>query len=73
VAGCAAIRCIPGGTPKILKISLLLSEQAEYGRGVPSGIADFAKGHPHWRFRVETPDHAGLKATTRANYAKHRG
>ena len=52
----------PRGTPKILKIGLLLSEKAEYGRGVLRGIADFAKDHPHWRFRVETPDRAGLKA-----------
>ncbi len=44
----------PEETPKILTIGLLLSEKAEYGRGVPRGVADFAKDHPHWRFRVET-------------------
>ena len=47
---------------KITKIGLLLSEKAEYGRGVLRGIADFAKDHPHWRFRVEDPDRAGLAA-----------
>jgi LacI family transcriptional regulator len=47
---------------KIAKIGLLLSEKTEYGRGVLRGIADFAKDYPHWRFRVEDPDLAGLAA-----------
>ena len=50
------------GMPKTARIGLLLSEKAEYGRGVLRGIADFAKDHPHWRFRVEEPDRAGLAA-----------
>jgi len=50
------------GTPRILKIGLLLSENTEYGRGVLRGIADFAKDNPHCRFRVGTPDRAGIGA-----------
>jgi LacI family transcriptional regulator len=46
--------------PKNLAIGLLLSEKAEYGRGVLRGIADFAKDHPHCRFRVFTPDRPGI-------------
>src|SRR5271156_2803351 len=47
---------------KSYKIGLLLSEKAEYGRGVLRGVANFAKDYPHWHFRVESPDGAGLKA-----------
>ena len=50
------------GTPKITKVDLLLSEKTEYGRGVLRGIADFAKDHPHWRFKVQDPDRKGLAA-----------
>lgn len=49
-------------TPKVVRIGLLLSAKLEYGRGVLRGIADFAKDHPHWRFRVEEPDRSGLAA-----------
>ncbi len=48
--------------PKTLGIGLLLSEKAEYGQGVLRGIADFAKDHPHCRFRVVSPDRAGVAA-----------
>jgi LacI family transcriptional regulator len=47
--------------PKTLGIGLLLSEKAEYGQGVLRGIADFAKDHPHCRFRVASPDRAGVE------------
>jgi LacI family transcriptional regulator len=47
---------------KSYKIGLLLSEKAEYGRGVLRGIANFAKDYPHWHFRVEPPEVGGLKA-----------
>lgn len=50
---------------KIWKIGLLLSEKAEYGRGVLRGIANFAKDHPHWHFRVESPDGVGLRGLKR--------
>jgi LacI family transcriptional regulator len=53
---------MPKNTPKILKIGLLLSEKAEYGRGVLRGIADFAKDHPHCRFQVVPPDREGIDA-----------
>jgi LacI family transcriptional regulator len=48
--------------PKIANIGLLLSDKAEYGRGVLRGIADFAKDRPYWRFKIEDPDRAGLAA-----------
>lgn len=48
--------------PKVVKIGLLLSDKAEYGRGVLRGIADFAKDRPHWRFKVEDPGRAGVAA-----------
>jgi len=47
---------------KICKVGLLLSEKAEYGRGVLLGIANFAKDHPNWQFKVETPTSAGLRS-----------
>lgn len=47
---------------KVWKIGLLLSEKAEYGRGILRGIANFAKDYPDWHFRVEPPDGTGLKA-----------
>jgi LacI family transcriptional regulator len=50
------------GTSKVAKVGLLLSEKTEYGRGVLRGIADFAKDHPHWRFKVQDPDRRGLAA-----------
>lgn len=49
-------------TPNNLGIGLLLSEKAEYGQGVLRGIADFAKDHPHCRFRVVSPNRAGVEA-----------
>ncbi|MBW8781706.1 MAG: substrate-binding domain-containing protein [Verrucomicrobia bacterium] len=49
---------------KTLSIGLLLSEKTEYGQGVLRGIADFAKDHPHCRFRVVSPDRAGIEAMT---------
>ncbi len=42
------------------KIGLLISEKAEYGRGVLRGIANFSKNHPDWHFRVVSPDGAGI-------------
>jgi LacI family transcriptional regulator len=53
---------MPKNLPKILRIGLLLSEKAEYGRGVLRGIADFAKDQPHCRFRVVSPDRNGIDA-----------
>lgn len=46
---------------KTFKIGLLLSERAEYGRGVLRGIANFAKDHSSWQFKVEPPTLAGLR------------
>ena len=42
------------------KIGLLISEKAEYGRGVLRGIANFSKNHPDWYFRVVSPDGEGI-------------
>ena len=44
------------------KVGLLLSEKAEYGRGILLGISNFAKDHPDWQFRVEPPTLKGLKS-----------
>jgi LacI family transcriptional regulator len=44
------------------KVGLLLSGNAEYGRGVLQGIANFAKDHPGWQFKVESPTLAGLRS-----------
>lgn len=51
---------MPKISPKNLKIGLLLSADAEYGRGVLRGVADFAEDHPHCLFRVVEPDRAGI-------------
>jgi LacI family transcriptional regulator len=49
----------------ICKIGLLLSEKAEYGRGVLLGIANFAKDHPNLQFRLEAPTIQGLRLLAR--------
>jgi len=46
--------------PKNIKVGLLLSADAEYGRGVLRGVADFAEDHPHCLFRVVEPDRTGI-------------
>jgi len=46
---------------KICKVGLLLSEKAEYGRGVLLGIANFTRDHPNWQFKLESPTIAGLQ------------
>ena len=50
---------------KNCKVGLLLSEKAEYGRGVLLGIANFAKDHPNWQFRLESPTLTGLQLLAR--------
>jgi LacI family transcriptional regulator len=45
---------------RTFKIGLLLSEATGYGRGVLQGIAGYAEDHPEWKFRVESPDRAGI-------------
>lgn len=49
------------GTLRTFKIGILLSETVGYARGVLRGVADFAEDHPEWKFRVESPDRAGIE------------